>query len=82
MTDQNQQETKIPEHKKGNPPKFKNALDRINRRERRKDNLVKYNNNRIPKNSGFLNMGVAWDGAVIYMPKRKKFKGFMRNNKQ
>lgn len=50
----------------------------IARRERRSSFRVVYNNNRKPKNTGFMNMGVAWDGSVIFFPKRKKIKGWQK----
>ena len=52
---------------------------RLSRRERRKKYHTVYNNNRLPKGNGFLNMGVAWDGRAIYFPKRKKLKGYQKN---
>jgi len=52
---------------------------RLTRRERRKNPRTVYNNNRKPKGTGFLQMGVAWDGQVIYMPKRKKLKGYQKS---
>lgn len=76
--DQQQQ----PEHKKGNPPKYKNAIDQISRRERRSAFRTKYNNNRKPKNAGFLNMGTGWDGSAVFSPKRTKLKGWQKNLKQ
>lgn len=79
---QQQQPEATVEHKKGNPPKFKNALDRISRRERRVDNRQKYNNDRSPKNSGSFSMGVNWDGSAIYHPKRGKMKGWMKELKK
>jgi hypothetical protein len=51
---------------------------RIARRERRNPMKTAYNNNRKPKGTGFLNMGIAWDGRAIYQPKRKKLKGYMK----
>jgi hypothetical protein len=77
MTEQITQQLPV-EHKKGLPPKFKNALDRISRRERRNSSKVVYNNDRTPKNQGFLNMGNRHNWASIFWPKRKKFKGYMR----
>jgi len=73
-----QQTTEPVEHKKGNPPKFKNALDRISRRQKRASFRKKYNNNRIPKNTGFLQMGAPWDDRAIFQPKRKKLKGYQK----
>ncbi len=53
------------------------------RRERRREikNLSRtvYNNNRTPKGTGFLNMGLAWDGRAIFRPRRKKLKGYQKN---
>lgn len=76
---QNQQENQTVEHEKGNPPKYKNATG-LSRRERRHPFRKKYRNDRTPVGTGFLQMGVAWDGKVIYMPKRKKLKGWQREN--
>jgi hypothetical protein len=70
------------EHKKSKPPKFKNALDRISRRERRGFNRNEYNNNRTPKNSGFLMMGIAWDPAAVHTPRHKKPKGWQKELKR
>lgn len=78
MTEQQQTETL--EHKKGNPPKFKNALDRISRKQRRNDTRTKYNNNRKPKNSGFIDMGIQRNTAVIFIPKKKKLKGWQKKS--
>lgn len=64
------------EHHKGHKPKY------IARSERRASYRTVYNNNRKPKNQGFLNMGIAWDGAAIFFPKRKKLKGYQKNQKR
>lgn len=64
------------EHHKGNKPRY------ITRRERRASYRTVYNNKRKPKNQGFLNMGMAWDGSAIFFPKRKKLKGYMKNLKK
>jgi len=83
MTTENQNDQQqLTEHKKGNPPRYKNAIDRINRRERRNDFRTKYNNDRKPKNSGFLQMGLGWDGSALYRPNRGKLKGWQKNLKK
>ena len=64
-------EPQVPQEKK-TTPRY------INRRERRAGWLTKYNNNRKPKGSGFIQMGIAWDGAVIFRPRRKKIKGWQK----
>lgn len=79
---QNQQEQQQVEHKKGNPPRYRNAMDLRSRRERRNPFRTKYRNDRKPVGTGFLNMGVAWDGQVIYFPKRKKLKGWQKESKR
>lgn len=76
---QNQQEQQQVEHKKGNPPHYRNF---VSRRERRNPFRTKYRNDRKPVGTGFLNMGVAWDGQVIYFPKRKKLKGWQKEAKR
>jgi hypothetical protein len=73
MKEQQQPEAPV-EHKKSKPPKFKNALNRISRRERRGFNRREYNNNRTPKNSGFLMMGISWDPAAVHTPPAQKTK--------
>lgn len=60
------------------PEKKQKAPYHIAKRERRNPFRVIYNNDRKPKGTGFLNMGIAWDGRVIFFPKRKKFKGYQK----
>jgi len=64
------------EHDKGNKPKY------ISRSERRASYRTVYNNNRKPKNQGFLQMGISWDSSAIFVPKRKKLKGYQKNQKR
>jgi len=77
MSDIIQQEPKQ-EHKKGQAPKYRNALDRISRRERRNPLKQKYRNDRKPVGEGFIQVGIAWNGQAMFFPKRKKMKGWQR----
>lgn len=79
---QNNPEVQQVEHTKGNPPKYKNALDRISRRDRRAEYRTKYNNDRTPKNAGFIIMGIGKNYAVVHFPKRHKIKGWQRKDKR
>jgi len=51
---------------------------RITRKERRRSFRVVYRNDRKPKGTGFLQMGVFWDDKVIHFPRRKKLKGWQK----
>ena len=63
------------EDKKGYKPRY------ISRRERRASYRTVYNNDRKPKGSGFIQMGIAWDGKAVFFPKRKKLKGWEKTLK-
>ena len=82
MNDIQQEQQQPAESKKGNPPKYRNAIDQISRRDRRASLRTKFNNDRKPKNSGFLNMSTAWDGSPVFFPKKTKLKGWQKNLKQ
>lgn len=76
MENKTQQAPPQGEDKKGNKPRY------VSRRERRASYRTVYNNNRKPKNQGFLQMGTAWDGSAMFAPKRKKLKGYQKNQKR
>lgn len=76
MENKTQQAPPQGEDKKGNKPRY------VSRRERRASYRTVYNNKRKPKNHGFLNMGIAWDGSAMFFPKRKKLKGYQKNQKR
>jgi hypothetical protein len=74
-----QAEQQVLQHKKGNPPKFKNTIDRISRQERRNPYRTKYRNDRVPVGSGVFMIGKWFNSwSAIFTPKRTKFKGWMR----
>ena len=74
-----QAEQQVLQHKKGNPPKYKNTIDRISRKERRNPFRTKYRNDRKPINHGGYMIGKWYDSTMaIFTPKRTKFKGWMR----
>lgn len=76
MENKTQQTPPAGEDKKGNKPRY------VSRRERRASYRTVYNNNRKPKNQGFLQMGTALDGSAMFAPKRKKLKGYQKNQKR
>jgi len=47
----------------------------------RKNRDVTFRSDGKPKGSGHI-MGVGWDGRAVYTPKRKKLKGWQRENRR
>lgn len=61
-----------PEHEKRVKPRY------ANRRERRKFLGTIFNNDRTPKNSGFIQMSGGYECNPIYFPKHEKLKGYQK----